>query len=140
MRLEELDELPVEVLQPFRLERGGPRLARPTAAWSGAKIRPMAEETTSNDASSTGSASASPTSKRISAFLGGEPSRGLDQIRREVDAGHVRSGAGGQRRQGARAGADVEPAEPGPHAERADEVLVHRRELGRDQLTARSPR
>ena len=104
--------------------------------WCGANITPMAEITTSNSASSYGSASASAVCQVSSQALGG--GRGpadVEQLGGQIGGGHLGPAAGGREGRGPGAGGDVEDPLSGLHvdgldedaAERCDDVVDHGR-------------
>ena len=111
-----------------------------TGWWNGANIAPIADMTTSKDASSNGRCSASASAQRSSRpSASAQRAAGVEQLGGQVARGHVGAGAGRGERGVARAGRDVEHGVAGadaagldePRAERQQERLDHRRVVAR---------
>ena len=103
-------------------------------AWSAANMTPIAERTTSNDASSYGRFSASASAKLDVQVLGlGAAAGDVEQLGHVVDAGRPRPTGGRRRgRRGRCRSRRRAPASPGIDADVVDEVLGHRDGQGGD--------
>ena len=127
--------------------RSGPpgratRTSSPAAtAWRGANITPKQLVTRSNDASANGSSSASPSTSSIStAGRCRPPALLLEQLRRQVEAGHLRAGLRGGDRHVARARRHIEQLDPRTGAGTLSDVFADRHDPLRDLgVVARRP-